>query len=590
MRRRPWKRYAATTAIITGGLFTGYHYSYGTETLPSGITANLFIVPASSSDGSTTCVRSATPVTYAVAQAASPKNVCKYVDANTTSWDKGCSAATAGDDVGVMPGVYTNLGSGNYLMGAPQATGQAAAPYNCADGGSDYNPNWREQGLSDPSSVLSSWVNFKPGVDCSGTPNISFAYESGTATFASGDWHLIIGSRPGDTTSPGGECFNFNRTIYMHDRNSVVSSSNARPGNILFRGKSQTEMMQMYGLEIRGAKNVLFENIDYGPNVQCAGNDANATPAYFRCDPSGAYFESPYAAFGNLVGCTGFTTLAKCGGTFDQGTQEFAEVYIHNGSWEAAGPDHYNNIRLHQFLWHDGQVKGSGSQVHPGCFLLAGGAQTGMPAHNLVFDEVTCERQVIGVQHADAGVTVQNSYFGCPVVGLDTSSPQGEWDECAGQVEVRLGCRGDLQPGCTQTDVLYRYNVFFSNPGASALLMGASPAGNYSNVRVVGNIFIGAGLVGCGTAGVTCENNSFYGVSTAGSDATTLSCDPTIDSEQATPDHLWRETTQLNPRLNGSSCGVPLLNPAALGTDYQLGFDIDGDARGSTSTHAGAEN
>jgi hypothetical protein len=549
------------------------------------VAANLFVVAPASSDGTTTCVRSSTKITYAAALAANA--VCDGNGTSSTSWDVACKAATAGDDVGVMPGVYENVASGNYLMGGPPSTGQNAVDYNCADGGSDYNPNWREQGLSDPSSVLASWVNFKPGVDCEGTPNISFAYESGTATFAGADWHLIIGSRPGDTTSPGGECFNFNRSIYIHDRNTTVNFSNARPGNILFRGKSRTQLMQMYGLEIRGAKNVLFENIDYGPNIQCAGNDANATPAFFRCDPAGAYFEAPYAAFGNLPGCTPFNTLAACGGTFDQGTQEFAEVYIHQGSWEAAGPDYYNNIRLQYFLWHDGQVKGTGSEVHPGCFLLAPGQNAGVPAHNLVFDTVSCERQILGMQHADSGVTVQNSYFSCATLDTNLTTPVGRWDQCSGQTQVRLGCRSDLNPSCEQSDVLYRYNVFFSQ---SPLLMGAAPAGTYSNVRVVGNIFLNANLTGCSTTGVTCANNSFLGVSTAGTSPTTLSCDPTIDSEQATPDNLWRDTTQLNARLSGSSCGVPTLDPSTLGSDYQLGFDIDGDARGSTATKPGVDN
>jgi hypothetical protein len=46
LRKRPWRRYAATTAIIVGGLYTGYHYSYGTETPPpagDAVTANIWI-------------------------------------------------------------------------------------------------------------------------------------------------------------------------------------------------------------------------------------------------------------------------------------------------------------------------------------------------------------------------------------------------------------------------------------------------------------------------------------------------------------------------------------------------------------------
>jgi hypothetical protein len=110
-----------------------------------------------------------------------------------------------------------------------------------------------------------------------------------------------------------------------------------------------------------------------------------------------------------------------------------------------------------------------------------------------------------------------------------------------------------------------------------------------SNVRIVGNIFMSS-VSGCSNPGVSCVNNSFFGVSAVGTSPTTLSCDPFVDSEQGTSDDLWRETTQLDPRLNGSSCGVPLLDPSSFGGDYQLGFDIDDDARGASSTHAGAEN
>jgi hypothetical protein len=578
---------AVAGVLIGGGTYVVGGGGGGPET----ITANLFLVPPSSSDGSTSCVRSSTELEYDDAVAANA--VCDGNGTTSTSWDVACKAATAGDSVGVMPGTYDYVTGGNYLRGGPQSTGVNASDYDCSGGsGVDYDPNWREKG--DAEASLANWVHFKPGVDCEGDPNIDFALstDSGRPSFASANWHIIIGSIPGDTTTPGGECFNFNRTIFLHDRNSSLSASNVRPSNIMFRGKSPSERMQMYGMELRGPKNVLFENIDYGPNVICAANDANATPAYWRCDPNGAYFESVYATNGtNDPGCTPATAAGSCAGTNSGGgADEFAEPFFHGGTCCGI----YTNLRLQTFQLHDGNARGNGAEVHPGCFMFDGVAGTGgLSAHNLVMDGVSCERQVIGVQSQDAGVTVQNSYFGCAVVDLPNTSPQGEWDECASaQPSVRLYSRGDLGGGPI-SNTLYRYNVFFGTNSASALLVTTPDAvfGTYSNVRIVANMFVGAGgLSGCSISGVTCANNAFFTASTAGTSAQTLSCDPTVDSDQSTSDHLWRETTQLDPRLSGASCGLSALNPSSLGTDYQLGFDIDGTARGASSTMPGVDN
>jgi hypothetical protein len=568
VRKRPWKRYAATTAIIVGGLYTGYHYGYGTESTPSGFTANLYI---SESAGTTTCVRSASLKTYD--QALAGNNVCKGSSASYSAWEKGCAAATGGDVVGVTPGVYTPAVSGqDWLLG-----GNLLGPGgDCSDNlGADYDPNWREKG--DAEASRANWVTFAPS-STSGCPNISLARPG---NLGYGDWHLRV----------VGGCFNFNRTlIFTH---GGVASGDM--GNISFEGTSASDTMDMYGLEIRGCGNCLFKHIDYGPNVQCAANDSNATPAYFRCDPSGAYFESIFATNGtNSPGCTPAVT-ALCAGYFNGGSPagnyEFVELYIHSGA------NTYSNIRLEGVRVHDGQAKGNGAGVHPGCIMFDGiNGIGGLPAHNLVLDGFSCERQVIGIIHQDSGVTVQNSYFGCPVLDLTQTSPQGKWDVCSsGQPSAGIACWRTTRPSSTvpcssggMTNVLYRYNVFF---GGTAMLMqeNTSNFGDIQDVDVVANIFMGT-VTGCSLPGVTCENNAFFGAGAVGSDPWTLTCDPTVDSDQSTSDDLWRDSTQLDPRLNGSSCGVPTLDPSALGADYQLGFDIDGDARGSTSTHAGAEN
>jgi hypothetical protein len=559
MRGGGFGRVVAATVIVTTAIIGANLTSSGGGVA---VSANLFAVPPASSDGTTTCARSSTELEYAAAVSANA--VCKS-SGTQTSWEIACAAATGGDKVGVMPGVYASVGAQNWTFGNNIT--------DCSDNtGADYDPNWREKGTSEGS--LANWVTYVPGEDCGGTPNITFS----THFNVKAERHIIIGSPPGDTTSPGGECFYFNRTI-----NTLNPPT---PKNIIFRGKSPTQPMQVYGMNLSAPTNFLMENIDYGPNVQCAANDTNATPTFFRCDPSGPYFESVYATIGtNVAGCVPAST-GGCAGYFSQGGDEFVEPQIRQGQ---SGVVH-TNVRLDNFRVHDTSAKGTGAGVHPGCFLLPINSDTSVPNHNIVLNAVSCERNVIGVQQAFSSVTVQNSYFGCPV--NDLAQTGGQWDVCSETYALGMACREDLAPGCVQTNVLLRYNVFFdgANPGIGFNDPASSSFGTYSNVRAIGNIFIGSGLTGCSFTGVTCANNSFINTSTAGSNPTTLSCDPTIDSDQSTPDNLWRESTQLDPRLSGASCGVPTLDPSTLGTDYQLGFDIDGDARGASATRAGVDN
>ncbi len=535
-------------------------------------TANVFVVPANYSGSpaaSANCSRKSTPVTFANAAG----SICAY-GADFTSWDKACDATAGGDIVGVMPGTYKTVGAGSWLMGGGLT--------DCAKGAApDYDPNYAEKNIA--ANPLTNWVKFMP-VSLDSCPNINFS-GTGRTAFGFRNFHMII----------EGSCFNFNRTIHVTD-----GGGTARPQNMIFRGDSRANKMNVYGLELIGPKNFLLENIDYGPNVQCAANDANATPAYFRCDPNGPYFEAPYANFGtNSPGCAPIPTF-NCAGFFAGGTggaNEFVEPYIHGGAFGA-----YTNIRLENFKLHDGQAKGTGSGVHPGCFMFDGNKGIGgLPAHNFVLDAVSCERQVIGIQASDSGVTIQNSYFACSVLALDQTSPIGRWDVCSPSYAVGLGCINNnppnptSTPGCTQSNVLIRYNVFLANPtGGSGLALSPPTSlerqtsfGSYNNVRIIGNIFMNV-AAGCNYSGVTCANNAFGpGVSPAGTNATTLTADPLVDGEAGTPDDLWRETTQVDPHLNGNVT-VPSLNPFALGLDYQLNHDADRNSRSSTSTFVGS--
>jgi hypothetical protein len=516
--------------------------------------ANVFAV---ASGGSPNCLRSSTLKTYA--QAIEVNAVCgpgvrtSNGSINGTGFGNSCHAATAGDRVGVKNGTYTPPGGGFLLDGN----------LDCSDGVAlDYNPNWEEQGLASQESRLANWVTF---VSADSTPAIRF--QLGAFVIPWGNYHMIwenIDINTGVKFNYGGE------------------SAGQQAKNIIFRGSSVDNLMTVYGIQIIGSKNILLQNINNGPSLQCAKNDANV-PTAWRCNPSGPWFESQYADWGVATGSCNPESPGldvECGGWWAYGGTEWAELFIHDG-----GSFDYENIRLENFFNHDQQsIQDSSCCAHPGCLMHIGGDNGIITAHNTVLDHYVCERAAgASIQFSDSGVTVQNSVFGCQVQSLENSG--GDWDGTC--VANAFGMGSKIASGGTGFDnVLIRYNYFGPTVGLLIQNDGVTFANSFSNVRIVGNLF--GGQLTCGVSGVTYDSNSFVsGLSACGTNSQSLAAgDPVVQSSYGTPDDLYvLEGPTMDPSLDGSP-SVQTVNPTG---DLNLDHDFEGDAR-SNPTHVGPDH
>jgi hypothetical protein len=512
--------------------------------------ANLFAVASS---GSPNCTRSSTLITYEAAVSAGavcgPGVRTSNGSIDGTPFGNACHAATGGDKVAVKNGNYVQNPANGYLFDGN---------LDCSDGaGADYNPNWEEQGVSEGS--LANWVTFVPG---DATPAITF--NVGSFTIPQGNYHMIW------------EGIDVNTGIRF---NSGGESPGQQAKNIIIRGKSRTELATLYGVQITGSKNILLKDISNGPSNQCAKNDA-LVPVAWRCNPSGPWFEAQFANVGTVTAScdmqNGNHTL--CGGFWANGGSEWAELYIHDG-----GAGGYENIRLENYVNHDQQsAQDSTAAAHPGCLMHFGTDAAIETAHNAVLDGYVCERPAgASIQFSDGGWTVQNSVFGCQVQSLQNSG--GLWDGSCIAMPFGFGVKGGSGPN----NVLIRYNYFGSGAGSSLVFQtGAGFVDNFSNVRVVGNIF--AGSVTCGVTGVTYDSNTFVsGVSTCGTNATSLGAgDPVVNSSHDTADNLY---SLKNAVMNARKDGSPTLPDLTMTGDLNLNHDIDRDTRSGT-TRPGVDN
>jgi hypothetical protein len=549
----------AGVVVVAGVLAAGGSYVVGGGG-GDPISANLFAV---ASGGTASCVRSSTLITYDQAVAAGGGAICGSGNGNagysTQAFDNACWAATAGDIVAVRDGTYGSNGNGAIMDSGK----------DCSDGsGADYDPNWQEKG--DAEGSLTNWVTFIPGQS---PQNIKFT--QWRKYFMGGNYHTIF------------KGIDWNVAIFTNYGGE--SSTSQRAQNLHFVGNSRTDRALVYGIQLIGSRNIMFKNINNGPSIQCAKDEA-LVPANFRCDPAGPWFESQYANIGTAsAGCTPDATGPACGGFFTDG---WSEAYIHDIS--AGVP--YLNIRLENFINHDQQGKQFGAGVHPGCLMsFDPGNSSSTASHNLVLDGYVCERATgATLQMGDSGVTIQNSVFTCLVSFVSQTAPTGKWDQCA----VSTGSPGGLAckatgGACTQTNVLVRYNIWKGESGQSPFVSPdqANEGGTYgshSNIRVIGNLFYGSPM--CGRTGITFDSNAFTNGSTpCGTNATVLSAgDPVVQSAITTPGNSWVEESVLDMHKDGSPA-LPTINPSVLGADYQLGWDADRDARSTTATRVGVD-
>jgi hypothetical protein len=547
MRGGGFGRVVAATVIVTTAIIGANLTSSGGGVAAQ---ANLFAVASS---GSPNCTRSSTLITYEAAVSAGavcgPGVRTSNGSINGTGFGNACHAATSngttGDVIAVKNGVYAQNPANGYLFDGG---------LDCADGNAlDYNPNWEEQGLASQESRLAAWVKFVPGDT---TPDITFTV--GSMTIQAGNYHMIW------------EGIDVNTGIRF---NSGGESAGQQAKNIIIRGKSRTELATLYGVQITGSKNILLKDISNGPSNQCAKNDP-LVPVAWRCNPSGPWFESQFANVGTVTASCNMQNgnHTFCGGWWANGGSEWSELYVHDG-----GAGGYENIRLENYVNHDQQsAQDSTAAAHPGCLMHFGTDAAIETAHNAVLDGYVCERPAgASIQFSDGGWTVQNSVFGCQVQSLQNSG--GLWDGSCIAVPFGFGVKGGSGPN----NVLIRYNYFGSGAGSSLVFQtGAGFVDNFSNVRVVGNIF--AGSITCGVTGVTYDSNTFVsGVSTCGTNATSLGAgDPVVNSSYDTADNLY---SLKNAVIDARKDGSPTLPDLTMTGDLNLNHDIDRDTRSGTT-------
>ena len=158
-----------------------------------------------------------------------------------------------------------------------------------------------------------------------------------------------------------------------------------------------------------------------------------------------------------------------------------------------------------------------------------------------------------------SNVTIQNSWFGCPVLAVYESASK----ICNGQASIQFNASS------TFSDWLIRYNSF---SGSDAIHAGGGRA-SFSNARFVGNAGKRPGNDICGRAGVTYSRNAWIGA-TCGATDTSIT-NPFVSVEPG------QEDLRLVAGSGAIDAGDPSNTPSS---------DIDGQGRPQGSApDAGAD-
>ena len=214
----------------------------------NGSTANLFVV---ASGGSSGCVRSASLRTYSEAVAATPTNVCN-------TFDTACSAATAGDIVGVK--------NGNYAIDDAGRNAILMDNGDCSDGaGANTNPNGP--------SIPSNWVSFQCA-DGASTPR-SVEFPAGNF-----DIHAKLHAEF------KGRCFWINHIHGGDGGDSTLTAQYVRFDDV-----------QILGFDCSGCQDFSFLNSESGPGIFCYAT-GSPQPDAKECKSTGPYWEAKYATRG----------------------------------------------------------------------------------------------------------------------------------------------------------------------------------------------------------------------------------------------------------------------------------------------------
>jgi hypothetical protein len=535
VRRRPWKRYAATTAIIVGGLYTGYHYDYSGENpsppVVGAVTANVWVATT----GDTTCPRSSSLVTYEAALAAGA--VCNLPQL-------ACAAATGGDTVGMRPGTY-------------EPSIQRWITSDCSDGAGNA-VDWNTSTYADLSRAT-NWVTFK----CEGERN---AVKSSLGGFTiKANAHVIFDGGPD-------KCFYFRGSVYFGESgDGVRTTQNA----VLYR-------THLYGVRMHSVVNAMVLDSEIGPSMKC-GKVGAFVDDRIECDPNAGYWESDYANYGTATsGCSvrgSSAGLTLCGGTSGLVAME-PIVGIATSGLANTG------ARMEGNWIHDQQTKDS-VKWHPGC-LLYYSVPNGTAANSFVFTRNTCERYAVqGVQmgeHGD-GATITNNVFGTPLYGCDTSPGGGCVEETILQHTIKMktkyaGCGGFCY--WSPQNVTVAYNTMVGG-GHVPWTTSTDPI-TFTNVRFIGNLSLTGQSSVCSATGASGGSVTYAG--NYGPGCTAIS-GGTANVVSASQGSSLGETRVMDLHLTGATKTWEAVVEATLG-GLDDNVDVDGDARDNQRT-AGAD-
>jgi hypothetical protein len=492
-------------AILIGGYAATQQGGGGGGELAA---ANVYLA---ASGGSSGCVRSSTLITYTQAVAANA--VCN-------TFDVACSAATAGDVVGVKNGAYA--------VDEPSRRAVWMNNGDCSDGiGANTNPNG--------TSIPASWVSFQCG-DGTGTARSVEVASNAVGGQAGGSMDINAKLH----AEFKGRCFYF-PIINMGLGDSTLTSQYVRFDDVQFQG-----------FQCVGCQDVAFLNSEHGPAIFC-GQDGGPVAEQYECNPSGPYWEARWASRtdGNvdLVGM---------------------EMYLHqNGGSIGAANISYINVYS-----HDIQTK-ENVGWHPGCLQTE--KMDGLLIDRSRFERCAIEPILLNDPFTLTNSTIQNSMIGCNVDGTDNAG--GTYDQ------VATGSKKTIDNGGNMNNVLIRYNTFCTQ----AVFSGAD---TYTNVRVIGNLFLETGT-NCSATGMTFDYNAVVG-GTCGTNSTNVAspvvnrgvtdnnCIPTSSSS------TWCAAL-MDHHLTGSTVtGVDnAVTPTS--SDYALTYDYDNVSRTSGSRDVGAD-
>jgi hypothetical protein len=498
---------------------------------------------AAASGGNENCVRSSTLLTYSEAQAANA--VCN-------SMHSACRAAAGGDLVLFKAGNY----SMTYTQFDLPTDHDDGLGHDCSDGaGGAYNPNWQEQGLSQPTYPPPNWVRFECGDGEDADVNFAPPGSDDMTHYFVSNAHVHF----------YGGCFRFGDLRFDYSGGTGLNAQ-----NIIVEGG--TRRWSVYAMEQRGAKNILTKKWEANPLVLCAATTTGYASKY-KCVPSTT------------------STGEDWGETMNVGPASLHGVQIPWTGRNSSGAT--INYRSEDGLVHDLQTKNAneieGDEWHSGCGYTydndgvgANGTDNADASHNIVIDELHCYRvNVFGYQVQNAnGVTIQNSSFGAPNIPMDSQTPDNTYwyQPLATQPGITVVCNGGET---SQSNVLVRYNSSVGPIHMTSCLTG-------SNMEVIGNVALnGYSCDAYATWDYNVSGTSACGTNSTGGAASPFTTD--VRSTIAYPPSAG-ETSASNvgfdATLTGTNAWENAITPTSL--DYALPLDKDGDTRTAPRT-AGAD-